>query len=128
MLKISWLVHAILVVINGYLYLGLMSWPVNCWNLFLPDHFSWNNLLLLIVCSILNVKIYFLRSKNTANLISLGRLEVDNFSLCIISPIVTLIKMKRCCSWKTVSEVDFIQKNFVTRSLAPMTPMWNNSC
>ena len=53
--------------------------------MFVFYHFAWSNLLLVVVCFILNVNIYFLEWKNTAN-------QLPKATDGLMSPSNTLIK------------------------------------
>ena len=88
--------------------------------MFIPYHFSWNNLLLVVVCFVLKCKvIFFLTVKqDTANLTS-----SVNASDGLMSPSNTLIKEEEVLLAGNRVKVGLIHKNFVTHKFVQMTPV-----
>ena len=88
--------------------------------MFIPYHFSWNNLLLVVVCFILKCKIIFFVTvkQDTANLTS-----SVNASDGLMSPSNTPIKEEEVLLAGNRVKVGLIHKNFVTHKFVQMTPV-----
>ena len=90
--------------------------------MFVPYHFPWNNLLLVVVCFILKCKVIFFVTvkQDTANLTSLV-----NASDGLMYPSNTLIKEEEVLLTGNRVKVGLIHKNFVTHEFVQMTPVCN---